>query len=194
MTDGTHLRTGWTAVVLAGGRASRLGGRTKPQLVIDGRALLAHLIDGLPAEVPIVVVGPEQPVPRPVVFRREEPVFGGPVAALAAALDAVDTSALALVGGDMPYAGLVLSQLAAEWSGEEAIVPVDQTGRRQLLCSVLSTHAVGHALAELGDPAGRSVRGLLDRLAVVERPLSPEDSALLRDIDTPADLGGGEAQ
>ena len=55
----------WSAVVLAGGRGTRMGGTDKLQVLIGGRSLLAHVVDGLPTVVPAVVVGPEQAAPRP---------------------------------------------------------------------------------------------------------------------------------
>lgn len=78
----------WTAVVLAGGRGSRMGGVDKPRIEVDGRTLLARVIAGIPTDVPIVMVGPmhDDAIARKVRVVREEPVFGGPVAALAAAL------------------------------------------------------------------------------------------------------------
>lgn len=178
----------WTAVVLAGGRAARMAGRDKPQLQIDGRSLIAWVVDDLPAHVPVVVVGPVQPVPREVEFRREDPPFGGPVAALAAALPAVRTPLVGLVASDMPRAGALLSRLAAGWRGPSALVPVDEDGHRQPLCSILPSDAITLALNGIGDPAGFSMRSFLSRLDVTELPLIGSDAVLLRDIDVPADV------
>lgn len=92
------------AIVLAGGRASRLGGRDKTALVFRGEALLDHAIAaalGAGAGA-VVVVGPERPrdAHRPfdiepgeldgsrpsasVRWAIESPRFGGPAAALGA--------------------------------------------------------------------------------------------------------------
>ena len=70
----------------------------------------------------------------------------------------------------------------------EAVIPIDAQGRRQLLCSAWRTTALAAALDRLGDPSGRSVRTLVDGVAVRERPLSQEEAVMLADIDTPADL------
>ena len=180
----------WAAVVLAGGRGARMGGVDKPRIQVDGRTLLARVVAGIPADVPIVVVGPApgDAIDREVGVVREEPVFGGPVAALAAALPGVSTPIVGLVGGDMPAAGSLLARLAKEWDGEPALVPVDASGRRQPLCSVLATDRLRAALDALGDPADRSLRDLLLLVDVRERPLDAEESALLVDIDVPEDL------
>ena len=177
-------------MVLAGGRGSRMGGVDKPGIEVDGRTLLARVLAGIPAHVPVVVVGParDDVAGRQVRVVREDPPLGGPVAALAAALPAVTTPIIGLVGGDMPAAGALLTRLATEWDGEPALVPVDASGRRQPLCSILATDGLAAALDALGCPSGRSVRDLLRLIDVRTRPLDAEESALLVDIDVPEDL------
>ncbi len=85
------------AVVLVGGRARRMGGAAKHLLPLGGstpwrRALSALADHGI---APVVAVGPAPDETAPedgakgagaVTWVREEPPFGGPVAALAAAL------------------------------------------------------------------------------------------------------------
>ncbi|HEU4467371.1 MAG TPA: NTP transferase domain-containing protein, partial [Agromyces sp.] len=82
---------GLDAVILAGGRAERLDGASKPDLVVGGRSLLATAIAaarGAACER-IVVVGPPELEAAGCLVVREDPPFGGPVAALAAGLDAL---------------------------------------------------------------------------------------------------------
>lgn len=108
------------AVVLAGGRASRLGGYPKPQLTYRGATLLEHALGAVVGARITAVVGPgpgepggpaeptrEAPasscaalarpsVPAPygsrmVLYTREEPRYAGPLAALGAGLAAVDS-------------------------------------------------------------------------------------------------------
>src|SRR3954454_9245577 len=76
----------YAAVVLAGGRAARLGGQAKPQLDVGGRALLATVLEAGAGAAPGTAAGPPQPVPPGVVVVRENPPRGGPVAALRAGL------------------------------------------------------------------------------------------------------------
>ncbi|WAL39803.1 molybdopterin molybdotransferase MoeA [Brevibacterium sp. BRM-1] len=86
-----------SAVVLAGGRGSRLGGRTKA-LFADaaGTTLLASALSavraaGVSASRIAVVGGPELAahLPAGVLLTREEPPFAGPAAAAAAGLEAL---------------------------------------------------------------------------------------------------------
>ncbi len=77
------------AVVLAGGRAERLGGADKAGLEVDGVPLLERALAAVTDARRVVVVGDERPAPREVVWVREEPRYGGPVAATYAGLDAL---------------------------------------------------------------------------------------------------------
>ncbi len=77
-------------IILAGGRATRLGGADKPGLVVGGRTLLAAVV-GAGTEAGarrVVVVGPDRPGTTDarrggaIRFVREEPPGSGPVPAL----------------------------------------------------------------------------------------------------------------
>jgi molybdopterin-guanine dinucleotide biosynthesis protein A len=180
----------WTALVLAGGRGSRLGNDDKAAITIGGKSVLDHLLSSLPDDVPVVVSGPQRTTQRPVTFCRERPTHGGPVAGIAAALAAVNTPVIVLLAVDMPWAGGLVSHLVAEFRSCEsaALVPVDRSGIRQPLSAVVRTQAVRDALEELGDPRGRSLRELMSLIDVQERPLSEAETRWVDDIDTPADL------
>ena len=184
------LSIGWTALVLAGGRGSRLGNDDKAAITIGGTSALDHLLASLPELVPVVVAGPECPTRRPVTFRPEWPIHGGPVAGIASGLEAVDSPITALLAVDMPWAGGLAELLIAEFQSCDAaaLVPVDGSGFRQPLCAVVRTEAVRGALRELGDPHGRSMRDLMSRIDVCERPLDEAEMGWVDDIDTPHDL------
>lgn len=181
---------GWTALVLAGGRGSRLGHDDKAAITIGGTSALDHLLQALPERVPVVVAGPDRPTMRPVAFRPEWPLHGGPVAGIASGLPAVSTPVTALLGVDMPWAGVLLEHLIAEFAACDAaaLVPVDGAGFRQPLCAVVRTEALRGALDRLGDPRGRSLWELLSLLDVHERPLGEAETPWVADIDTPQDL------
>jgi molybdopterin-guanine dinucleotide biosynthesis protein A len=183
-------RIRWTALVLAGGRGARLGGDDKAAITIGGRSALDQLLFGLPERVPVVVAGPECPTQRPVSFRREWPIHGGPVAGIAAGLEAVRTPVTALLAVDMPRAGGLVQRLIAEFASCDAaaLVPVDRSGFRQPLCAVVRTQGLRDALAALGDPRGRSMRDLMSQIDVRERPLDAMEMSCVDDIDTPQDL------
>src|SRR5215470_4882128 len=75
---------GWNEVVLAGGRARRLGGVDKPALVVGERSMLDTVLLACDGAAGIVVVGPPRPTVVDVRWTREDPPHGGPLAALVA--------------------------------------------------------------------------------------------------------------
>src|SRR3954467_7209728 len=91
------------AVVLAGGKARRLGGQPKPQLEVGGRSMLAAVLAAVDGADPRVVVGPPQPGPAGARLVGEEPPGGGPVPALAAGLAVVGTDVVAVLAADLPF-------------------------------------------------------------------------------------------
>ena len=70
------------AIVLAGGRGSRLGGIRKPELAVAGRRLVDVALAAVAAARRVVVVGDVE-VPDGVALTREDPPYGGPVEAVA---------------------------------------------------------------------------------------------------------------
>ena len=130
----------WAAVVLTGGRARRLGGTSKADLVVGGRTLLASTYDAcrdLGAQV-VVVVGPEpdepsgleQPGGPRLVWTREDPPFAGPARAVAAGVAAlaqhatvVPGAAVAVLACDMPQVGAALHVLARAVAADGGPVP-----------------------------------------------------------------------
>lgn len=82
------------AIVLAGGRSSRLGGVPKAHLRHGKHTLLEHTIAVAAAHaLRVVVVGDVATVPEGILTAREDPPFGGPAAGLAAGDDVLVTSA-----------------------------------------------------------------------------------------------------
>ena len=183
----------YTAVVLAGGRAARLGGQAKPQLDVGGRTMLAAVLDAVPDAARRVVVGPPQPVPPDVVLVRERPPGGGPVVALQAGLAEVTTDVVALLAGDLPFltAGLI-ADLRARLTGDGVLV-VDDGGRDQYLLGVWRTEPLRAAAAGAHGPT--PLRRVMAALQVTRyRPVvEPGTPSPWTDCDTPADLARARA-
>ena len=188
----TSERQPWSAIVLAGGTGGGSGASTRPRSRSSGRTLLDHLIGALPDTVPIVVAGPRRPTMRAVTFRVEDPAGSGPVAAIAAALAAISTPYVAVVAVDIPWAAPVVVRLVAELAAcRRCRGPhPDRRAAAGVSCCAPpgAPTALAAALDRLGDPSGRSVRDLVDGVAVRERPLSQDEAVMLADIDTPDDL------
>jgi molybdopterin-guanine dinucleotide biosynthesis protein A len=89
-----------SALILAGGKATRLGGIAKHELVIDGRSIFESQREVLaPRVAEIVVSGAEVAGHRTV---RDAIEGVGPLAGIAAGLGAIATPWLFVVAGDMP--------------------------------------------------------------------------------------------
>ena len=169
------------ALILAGGRSSRLGDSDKRKLQIGGVSLLRRSIHAVQqAGVrSVIVVGDEQL--DGVVTVREEPAFGGPVAAIAAGLRARPSApdAVLVLACDMPGIDAALPALLAGFRGD-GVIAVDR-GRRQQLAIVVEPGALAGALAALPAVTDASMRGLLASLDLTEVPV-PDGAT--DDIDT----------
>ncbi|NKQ52592.1 NTP transferase domain-containing protein [Amycolatopsis sp. K13G38] len=175
---------GIAGIVLAGGAARRLSGVDKPMLEVGGKPLLRTAIDALAAADPVIVVGPRRPgLPR-VVWTREDPPGGGPVAALAAGLALADAPEVAVLAGDLVRVSpSTVDKLRAALGGHDGAVLVDGEGHRQWLIGVWRTENLRAALPAAA--GGASLRGMLAGLDIVGVPATAGEG---EDLDTPADL------
>lgn len=183
------------ALILSGGGARRLGGADKAAVTVGGMTLLEHAVSAAQDCGRVIVVGPEAPASPEIRFTREDPPGGGPVAGIAAGLEALgDPAALVLVlACDMPRAASALQTLLAEAEAgvrSEGIADVDGVwavdggGRVQPLLAVYRSSSLADALAHVGDAHGASMRALTSRLTM--RAVEVGDAA--RDADTWEDV------
>ncbi|MFD5631680.1 DUF6457 domain-containing protein [Streptomyces sp. NPDC127072] len=93
----------YDAVVLAGGAARRLGGVDKPAVRVGGRALLDRVLAACADASNTVVVADPRPTARPVLWAREDPPGGGPVAALDAGLRHITAEYVVVLSADLPF-------------------------------------------------------------------------------------------
>jgi len=172
----------WNAIVLAGGRASRLGGIDKPALVFEGSTLLERAVSAVSAASSTVVVGGRSDVV-------ESPRFAGPAAATIAGLDALDRPRArftAVVAADLPFIGAAIPLLLAALDASPfagGVIAVDDDGRRQPLLAIYSTAALALAGAEArGSLENLGMMRLIAPIHLIEVPLASE---LCADVDTP---------
>lgn len=185
---------GYDAVVLAGGTGRRLGGAVKPDVLLHGRRLLDHALAATAGAGTVVVVAPAGvAVPAGVRRTLEDPPLGGPVAGIAAGLDALGPAPAPLVlvlACDVPGAAGAVPRLldavrGATGAGPDGQSPdgaclVDGAGREQWLVGAYRTAVLAAALAA-GDVRGTPVRALARRLRLAAVPALPRESA---DVDT----------
>ncbi|GAA3447307.1 molybdenum cofactor guanylyltransferase [Planomonospora venezuelensis] len=195
--------SGYDALILAGGRASRLGGRDKPGMAVGGVPMIERVAEAVREAGRLIVVGPPRTGPDRALFVREDPPGGGPVPALRAGLAEVTAPWTVLLAADLPLltAGHVAALLGAAGagggpadaggsgsaggaggSGAAGAVLVDDGGRMQWLAGAWRTAVLAGALAGY---RGRSLHGLLGPLDPVPLHLAGEPWF---DCDTVDDL------
>ncbi|MEU0370116.1 NTP transferase domain-containing protein [Streptomyces sp. NPDC006283] len=190
--------TAYDAIVLAGGAARRLGGADKPGLSVGGRALLDRVLAACRGAGRTVVVGGRRPTARPVVWAREDPPGGGPLAALGAGVRQTGAEAVLVLSADLPFLeeGTVrrlIEALAAKDS--EAVVLTDPDGREQPLVAAYRAEPLRRELALLQSEFG-SLSGLPLRLLTRELELARIETDPLAsfDCDTWEDISTARAR
>src|SRR6476646_7500499 len=94
-----------TAVVLTGGKSSRMG-RPKSLLLFDGEPLIVHIVRALEqmfAET-VIVAAPEQALPDlPAILVRDEVAYQGPVGGIYYGLKAASGNFCFVTSCDVPF-------------------------------------------------------------------------------------------
>ncbi|NJP51157.1 molybdenum cofactor guanylyltransferase [Streptomyces sp. SBST2-5] len=183
----------YDAVVLAGGAARRLGGADKPAVRVGGRTLLDRVLTACAGARTTVVVADPRPTVRPVVWAREEPPGGGPLAALDAGLGHTTAEHALLLSADLPFldARTVRELLTAlRGTGADGVQLTDADGREQPLVAAYRTSALRRELGALasahGALAGLPLRRLTARLDLtrLSGPVASFDCDTWDDIAT----------
>jgi molybdopterin-guanine dinucleotide biosynthesis protein A len=201
------------AVILAGGRSSRLGGKPKHRLTFDGATLLQRSLDAAGGAGAAVVVGPDPGVlPAGVINCREEPPFAGPAAAVAAGLAALARSGavrpLTLVlACDMPNVGMAVRALrealqlhglpparnapqppgssrSRQAPGPDGVMAVSADGRRQPLVGFYSTPALQRSMQDLESRDALTNGSMTALLASLDVQLVTVPAGSTDDVDT----------
>ncbi|MEV0245445.1 NTP transferase domain-containing protein [Nocardia sp. NPDC050712] len=156
------------AIVLAGGRASRMGGVDKPAIVIGGRSMLDAALAAVAGCARTVVVGPYRPeLPPEILQVREVPPGSGPVAAIEAGLNALQPGPAPLVvvlAADMPFlTDIAIGELLRQETetGADAVFAADRSGRPQYLIGVWRRTALIAALAQLDSLVNQPMKALI---------------------------------
>lgn len=200
------------AILLAGGRATRVDGIDKTRFDVGGRTLLERAIAAARGAraTPITVVGPRPDAAASapsaeadISWVREDPPFGGPAAAVVAALRAWrddpshnDAPWTLVLACDLPGAEAAVERLTDAVphlpADTDGVCLADESSRPQWLTGVYRTASLrrrADALPHDGHDA--SVRALLDDLAiaVIAAPAAETD-----DVDTWEDLSRARAR
>ncbi|MFW0790132.1 NTP transferase domain-containing protein [Gordonia sp. CPCC 205333] len=178
------------AIILAGGRGSRMGGVDKPSLRIGGRTLLDVALAAVSGARRIAVVGPARDLDPAILQVREDPPGSGPVFAVTAGLAALESDGtvgdydVAVLAADIPFlsaADLDTLSRARQDARAPAAFALDSSGQMQYLVGMWRGSALRDSLSQATGPA---MRGLIPAGAI---GVTLDDRAV-SDVDTAADL------
>ncbi|ERH05816.1 MAG: molybdopterin-guanine dinucleotide biosynthesis protein A [Halonotius sp. J07HN4] len=171
-----------TAVVVAGGYSTRFGDRDKALAKIDGRPMLARVVNRVGNVVDNVVVSCRDDqhedfaaalsgVDTQIRFVTDPEPDGGPLVGIATAFETVDSQYAAVIACDMPFVDPAFVRfLFSRAAGHDAAIPELDNGHRQPTQAVYQVDRTASVAAERLAAGKRSLRGLLADLDTVVIP------------------------
>mgnify|MGYP001815094059 CR=1 FL=1 len=155
---GVTVRDQVTGVILAGGRATRMGGVDKGLVPINNRPMIAWVIDALRPQVSEVLINANRNRDRysefacPVIDDGDSD-FRGPLAGMASAMQAARTPYIAVVPCDSPLIGgeLVARLYAAAASSGSPIAAAHDGERLQPVFALLACELLDDLAGYLDD-------------------------------------------
>jgi len=175
------------AIILAGGRSSRLDGTDKARLRLPGtdrsgtrngppgETMLQRACGAANGASRLVVVGPVDPsdLPADVIVTREDPPYGGPAAAIGAGFAVLGpdpSPSILILACDVPGAVAALPYLweaAAVHRGADGVLARSEDGQPQQLLGIYRPQALAKAIGAQPDLENLSVRALISPLDLV---------------------------
>jgi molybdopterin-guanine dinucleotide biosynthesis protein A len=182
-----------TGVILAGGMGRRMGGQDKGLLPIDGRPLIAHVIDVLRPQVGPLLINANRnedsyrELGYPVIKDRVGEFFG-PLAGMASALQAANTPFLLTVPCDSPLVPVDLgARLYRRLTAADAQISVAHDGTRMQQVFTLLRRDLLPDLLDYLENGGRKVEAWYGKHRLAFTDFSDRPEAFLN-INTPEEL------
>jgi molybdenum cofactor guanylyltransferase len=184
----------FTAAILAGGHARRLGGIDKSALLVGSHSILDRQLSLLRGLTPhlLIVAGEHATIAAGDTRVVADRIAGaGALGGLYTALIEAPTEQVLVIACDMPFVTApFLARLVERGEGVDAVVPRDER-RRHPLCASYDRRIAGHLKARID----RGELRVGDALAGLDvRELGPDelarfdpDGRLLLNVNTPAD-------
>lgn len=216
MTNSTDRRKAYdrsmvnTVIVLSGGRSRRFGGVHKPGVLLGEQSVISRIIATVRSAVPEAGIwlagsaeGLSQAEQASVHTVREEPIFSGPLAGIAAGAHAIsqwdeqtpgaqeasdDAPDVTLIlAGDMPLVSPdhLRSLVTSCREKRRPVAGVDDRGKLQFLCSAWPTGLLRSRLTDIGDTRDKAVKLLFRGVDVDSVEV---DAATIVDFDTPEEF------
>lgn len=179
------------ALILAGGRSTRMGTPKDCLRLADGRTMLEHTIAAVePLAIPIcIAIGKDTPAPEMLRYLRDEDEFQGPLAAIAHAQRTHPAVGLLVLACDQVLlTAPLLAGLLAQARDDAPTFFCDHEGRSLAPLPGHYPASTAPAIANAFHRGERSPR----RWALAQHchlvPIPPEDIARLRSFNTLQEL------
>jgi molybdopterin-guanine dinucleotide biosynthesis protein A len=179
-----------SALILAGGKATRMGGVAKYALLVDGESILDRLTAVLAPRVHEILLATAADIPGYRCVRDVLPDVG-PLAGIAAGLQAAMTPWLLVLAGDMPHmTGEVIDRMVRAARDTDDAIGVRLGGIPEPLVALLHRRTLPAVTRRLENRRYK-VSGLLleERLHVRWLDMDAYRAAFFN-VNEPEDLGG----
>jgi molybdopterin-guanine dinucleotide biosynthesis protein A len=191
-------RTDVTGIVLAGGMGRRMGSVDKGLVELDGRPMVAHVLDRLAPQVGALVINANQNPDRYAAFgypvvADEVGGFAGPLAGLHAGMRRATSAYVVTVPCDSPFLPLdLVTRLAVDMARDNAELAVAKThAQPHPVFALVRRDVLPHLTAFLSG-GGRKIDAWYATLRVVEVPFDDEEAAF-RNINTAVELAAASS-
>jgi len=175
-------------VILAGGKSTRLPNKLERPL--RGEPMVVRVFRNVrkAGNAYVCANGTFDPqiddaLACPVIIDRRP--WSGPLTALLDALPHLEERAVFVVSADLPlvHAGVAGELRGALEPGDDAVVPLDESGRLQPLCALYDRAALLAAASQAVGEGKRSMHAALDSMNV--RKIRLHDDFVLEGVNTP---------
>ena len=174
-----------TAILLAGGRARRMGGQDKGLIDLAGRPLAAHVLAGITPQVGQVLINANRNRERYAalgssVISDSMEGFLGPLAGLLAGMEAAATPLVVSVPCDSPFVpDDLVTRLVDGLEREDARIAVAHDGERRQPVFQLARTDLAAALRSWLDAGGRKIDDWFAEHRVADVPFSDVPDAFI---------------
>ena len=188
-----------TVVILAGGRARRMGGEDKGLIRLGDRPLIEYMIAALKRQARTLMINANRHHADYArygfaVIADEEARFHGPLAGMASAITRIDTDYMATAPCDSPFIPPdLVARLLEALLREAADISVAHDGQRMQPVFCLLKRSLGPALNDYLSGGGRKIDHWFARHKLACADFSDQPGAFAN-INTPADIEQARAR
>ena len=181
-----------TGIILAEGRARRMGGVDKGLIDLDGSPMIAHVVRRLIPQVSSIIISANRNLKEygkwtDRVVKDAIGDFDGPLAGMASGLDLVDTEFAATVPCDSPLLPKdLISRMHRECVSRAADIAVAHDGERLQPVFTMMRPSLGASILEFLESGERKIDKWFDQHAFVAVDFSDSPESFLN-INTEED-------